>query len=396
MEQARDAGVGLPRERTPRPYTVVQNALQEACARYGISAVDLRVRFREELGNQLPGRNLFLDYCHLNERGIRVAMASAAETLLREFGAATPPGWATLATNAPKPSARTLSLANFLAAQQNWLCGQGRDNIAYYVQGALEADPGIRELLSDSIDVEIRTAQASICQSFERLYRAGGRPSAYYFSPLHTDRDKRSRLLLTEVILETLGQSGESLRTKVGELLKREHGALSHGTDLLQRFYWSHVERASIDPTGRRELAYFRSFRPSSSFVFVCERQAELDLTLTYRTPEEALPGEKLTVRVNGFSLTEPSPSLRWTLVRLRIPAERTQEGLNSLTIDWPLPATPWQDRVRRLSEQIEIGLAPPLYPIYGEIAQFRACAAQREIAPPARRGAATATSTPA
>src|SRR5262249_55842849 len=49
-------------------------------------AVDLREVFREHTGEVLPGRRLFLDYCHLTSEGIRVAMAAVAAEVLNLSG----------------------------------------------------------------------------------------------------------------------------------------------------------------------------------------------------------------------------------------------------------------------------------------------------------------------
>ncbi|MGD2115698.1 MAG: hypothetical protein PVG07_11630, partial [Acidobacteriota bacterium] len=67
----------------PRATTEVRRLLTEAAGRHGFSTVDLRDVFARHTGSPLPGRRLFLDYCHLTLEGMQVAMAAAAEEIRR-------------------------------------------------------------------------------------------------------------------------------------------------------------------------------------------------------------------------------------------------------------------------------------------------------------------------
>ena len=50
--------------------------------KYDYQIVDLPVLFKQYLNGELPGRRLFLDYCHLTTEGIQVAMGAAASCVL--------------------------------------------------------------------------------------------------------------------------------------------------------------------------------------------------------------------------------------------------------------------------------------------------------------------------
>lgn len=370
LEKARDAGVGLPRERSPRPYSVVQNTLRSELARYGILVVDLPRRFSEHLAGELPGRNLFLDYCHLNSEGIRVAMGSAAELLMPKLGSSSM-DWKWLAEAGPRPSSRTVAFANFFAAYHNCFRGQTRETIEFYCREALAADPSIEQMMLDCIDVQVRSAPTAVCRSFERLYEAGGQSSLYYLSPLYSETEKRSMLLLIQVIVDSLRENHADIRMRVDELLKREHGVQSRHINLLEKFYSLRADE--VDSTGRRKLAYFRSFHPESNFLLVCENRLDVQVTLTYRTPEIANFREGAWIEVNGSLVRHLVGTRNWTTVNLVLPAGLLNEGVNSLAIHWALPTTPWQDRLRKMIEHVDISFSPAIYPIYGDIVTLTA-----------------------
>ena len=70
----------------PQLTTAARELLREAARRHGFLAVDLRDVFAEHAGPGLPGRRLFLDYCHLTLEGIQVAMAAVAAEVLNLSG----------------------------------------------------------------------------------------------------------------------------------------------------------------------------------------------------------------------------------------------------------------------------------------------------------------------
>ena len=66
----------------PQATTAAREILRDTARRHGFSLVDLR----EVFATPLPGRRLFLDYCHLTSEGIDVAMAAVAAEVLHLSG----------------------------------------------------------------------------------------------------------------------------------------------------------------------------------------------------------------------------------------------------------------------------------------------------------------------
>ena len=66
----------------PQATTAAREILRSTARRHGFSCVDLREVFAQATGSPLPGRRLFLDYCHLTSEGIHLAMAAVAAEVL--------------------------------------------------------------------------------------------------------------------------------------------------------------------------------------------------------------------------------------------------------------------------------------------------------------------------
>src|SRR5262249_18510822 len=79
LEDGRDAESWDPSfSFSPRASSTVQRALREAATGYNNVVVDVPAVFKQHLGNALPDRRIFLDYCHHTAEGINVVMAQVA------------------------------------------------------------------------------------------------------------------------------------------------------------------------------------------------------------------------------------------------------------------------------------------------------------------------------
>ncbi|HWN41152.1 MAG TPA: hypothetical protein VNW71_02965, partial [Thermoanaerobaculia bacterium] len=74
VDSARYATLGF--LSAPQATTQARELLRELSRKHGFVSVDLREIFASWTEHPLPGRRLFLDYCHLTFEGIQVAMAA--------------------------------------------------------------------------------------------------------------------------------------------------------------------------------------------------------------------------------------------------------------------------------------------------------------------------------
>ncbi len=123
---------------TPRAVSVIQSVLRDCALPGRISVVDLPSCFATWQGGELPGRRLFLDYCHLSAEGIRVAMAATALEVADLLDAGrTRPGIESLMEEIPPPSPYTEATAHFAAALQSSHEGQPASFVSYLCQEAV-------------------------------------------------------------------------------------------------------------------------------------------------------------------------------------------------------------------------------------------------------------------
>ncbi|MBD0256300.1 MAG: hypothetical protein ICV83_11325, partial [Cytophagales bacterium] len=86
LEAARDTALCLRSVSKPRILTVIRDTILAQAPGLGIAVVDLQTEFDRYAGGKLPGKELFLDYCHLTARGMQVAMKATADRLLPLLG----------------------------------------------------------------------------------------------------------------------------------------------------------------------------------------------------------------------------------------------------------------------------------------------------------------------
>lgn len=163
LERARDASVGILIAHSPRCPAAVQALLREESAEHGFHVVDLPRLFEAELGGRLPGRELFLDYCHLTLRGMGIAMTAVAERLGPLLGAGVQDR-ATL--NVPPEQEGT---AHFLAAIHNAHYGQSEEILHHHCSRAATLSRSASDQMRWYIDCASRWPEPWLCESFARV-----------------------------------------------------------------------------------------------------------------------------------------------------------------------------------------------------------------------------------
>lgn len=172
---------------------------------------------------EIPGQRLFLDYCHLNVEGIKVAMAFAAETLLPLLDQ---PGygWDYL-SKIDLPNSRQLEgEAQFLAAVHNGNWGQGSEIIRHFCREALRFYPEVAEMMKLFLDFHIRRAPSPLCKSFDEMYQLKTEAAmGLLFIPIAAfDEDFLNDRLVTEMT-DVLENADIKVRERIDDLIRKEH-----------------------------------------------------------------------------------------------------------------------------------------------------------------------------
>ncbi len=345
---------------------------QRAAEHHGFTRVDLAEVFSKHTGSQLPGRRMFLDYCHFTVEGMKVAMAAVAAGILQQTkhpkrGAP----WETLVRQLPDPeiSAEADATAKFGAAihtAHRQLCiGDEQEMPEFWCREALRASPGIREAMADFAKARLAPLPAVLTAAQHQNYA-----SPYQLTMQHGWKYDFVDAPMLRAIEATAGQDMSPLTVRFAKKLTD----LVHPPFLL----WNPVERFYPEVMGFRDVpgrAFFRAAWPISRFALPGWSLRPLRLCVTLRLPH--IPGWEgkragpVFFKINGYPAGTVTAGEQWSKHLLLVPAAFLTQSINQLSICWP-PLPPcgdaaWENAVSRLEQ----GLEADVHPVFGEIFYF-------------------------
>ncbi len=356
----------------PQATTPARQILREASRRHGFAAVDLPAIFAEHTGTLLPGRRLFLDYCHLTLEGIQVAMAAVAAEVLRLSGMIEgEPDWRTVLSSTPESriALEAEATARFGAAVHGahrlLTVGPKRPILEHWCNAALDASPGIAATFLDFLEARIAPCSAVLTAAQQRNLA-----SPYRLLLQHGWQWDHLDAEILSVLVSILGDEASQ------RILKRR-SIPNEGVDLADPYWhWEPLERFFPEVMRFEDLAERATLRspwPETSFCLVVDGPREVDLQLTARVPA-GNTGE-VGIFLDGRPAGTFQVGERWTRSRLRLPAGLLSTGLHRLTLRWPvLQASGRGDPLLAAIERLEQGLPADLHPIFGEVWSLTAC----------------------
>jgi hypothetical protein len=354
LESARDTALlGKDRTAKPRCYTVIQDTLRGEANRHGIGIIDLPLLFREK-NTHLPDRELFLDYCHLTIKGIRMAMSAVAARLTGREVAAMPESGITL-------SNEVLGSVHFCAAIHHAHCGQPAEIVQYHCRQALSFSPNVRQLMSPFADFSSRTVSSVFCRSFEELIIGG--ELRQYEGGRGLAHPKNRKLMDVELVDAMTGVAGEGLERNVYALRMQEHGLTSTKKDLLEpcysmTFYYGYLTRLT---------PLFLQCRAVSGFFYFVVEEGPVGFELVYRTPA-CIPGQgSIDIGINAADniVARLPPAEKWATVGFTVDKQWLVPGVNRLFITWPVVSGKGEGCGRTFDHDFFNVLFPPLGEIF-------------------------------
>jgi hypothetical protein len=366
LEKARDAHLWDFTHQTPRAFSVTQRALRGFALPGRIAVVDLPSCFATWQRGELPGRRLFLDYCHLSAEGIRVAMAATALQVANLLDAGRPlPGFESLANEIPSPSPSIEATAHFAAALHSSYGGQSGSFISYLCNEAVRQSSEVAQAMRVYLEVQTRSTPTWACSSFERL--------SILATPFLQRYILRNPKLFEPVLLPTIAdaleKNGLPSLAFLDELRKSERSLSEHPRELLDSYH-----RASLEDLDWLEWPthFQRAYSPTSRYPWVSRAPGEVAFTLNLRRTGMSDPGE-CQVRINGICVIRLPLTPQWSTHRFSAPADLVQSGVNWLEIDWPLDLPNGEEEIEYIACEHEHGRFVPLLPTFAEISSLTA-----------------------
>jgi hypothetical protein len=355
----------------PLATSAARELLREGARRHGFLAVDLRDVFTEHTGSGLPGRRLFLDYCHLTLEGTQVAMAAVAAAVLDLSGMLDEEqDWQGLLPRLPSPdiTPEQEAAARFGAAVHTahrlLPTGAKPPLLEPWIAAALDASPGVEAAMLDLVAARCSPAPAvltaaqtrNLASPYRLLLQHGWRWD-------HLDAD------LILAIRNVLERRGRPAGDGIDRLLLEHLAIRAEGTELLAPIYlWEPLERFYPEVMSFADLsqrATLRSPWPETSFCLLCDGERDVDLDLTLRRPEGA---GTVGIAVEGNEIGTAETTERWTRTAFRIERRHLRRGLHRLTLRWPLALRDGETALAAAIERLEIGVAADLHPVFGEL----------------------------
>lgn len=382
LEEARDARVwDWSQSLTPRRLAVTRQQINEHGRRGAATVVDLADVFQEYLRGALPGRRLFLDYCHLTVEGVRVSMAAVAARLLESLTQRRV-AWQALVSQAPAPTAKVEAEGALLGAVHcaHWF--QPRPVVEHYCTQALERSPHTADIMTRLMELQAARTPALLSKAAEQLSQLGGQAAQYLLGRYNIQQ--LDAVLLTSMAnaLEHIGRPGHRVLRKHW---LADHDVAERPIDLLDFYYLSAAGQPQelfwAMPAERRlrQLAtadYYRAYWIESTFAFVARGHHAVRFEMTCRIPDMDGAAETIGVFLNDEPVVELSADGVWRSHVMRAPQKAVREGVNFLRVCWPERHGDQRGKLVSAADHLASEPLRPLFQVFGEIHSFRASAA--------------------
>ncbi len=376
----------------PQATSAARALLADAAERHGLAAVDLRPLFARHTGSVLPGRRMFVDYCHLTLEGMAVAMAGVAEQVLRlipQQGAragAEPRAWREILelSGLPRVAAGPAAAARLGAAVHTahrlLAVGPAAPILAHWCRSALETSPGVARAMLDLAAMRLAYWPVSwpgvLTSALGRLEDSPYRLEFQH--GLRWDGLDGELIRAMGVALEAAGRAeAEELAELLSAAAGRGEGAPTdlargarHLAEPLARLYPDAIAETEAD--GRATL---RSPWPRTGFHllgFPGGGSGPVCLELTARLPP--IPGAEgcrrgsASVHVDGRRLGTLRLTERWRRATIRVPGDLLTPGLHRVDVAWPDPPPVGEAALEAARRRLERGLEADLHPLFGEV----------------------------
>lgn len=347
-----------------------------------LQIIDLEAVFMEYSSEKILGSSFFVDYCHLNPEGYKVAMAAIAHKILSKQTAPTKEvikSWKNLVqkTQLPKVDKSSLAVSYFSAALYNTHLNMpitDKLNIEKYVilfQKAVDCSDSVLDLME--LYVKGRSCQFgagfAMSKSGQKFFELMNSPLDF---PVAQEAPGVDALTIT-CICRTLDVNGRNGKELLKAYQQNYINLLDKGVDLTEPKYieWINANvRMAMDSenSSRRKVPFYKSWWPWSYFTLVSHGESDLEAEITYRIPSHVQSdvNKKVNIAINNQLVAQLSVSHNWTSHKIIIPQKMIVNGFNHLSLEWP--ELTQNENICSLKQRYAKGLKVEFYPVLGEV----------------------------
>lgn len=357
LQEARDTAVFGRANSCGRNLEMSREWLKKMTVKYGFHCVDLPAIFQHHLGGALPGRQLFLDYCHMTEEGITLAVTHIANAAVKAlYPAAAAPG-----SIPPRQlSAGQKAMAHIFAAMHNAHNGQPQEIVTYHCRMAVQLSGTVNGFVKQYAALASRKVSNVIGKNYEAIL-ANGYAEQYSNGHLllHPRGEKAMDISLVDIMVNVMQETGTDIRSAVERCRITEHAAAA--TNLLAPYYALH----NYQDAGVPRSAYYKCTQPESTFYYITGGAAAATLTACARHTGAYAGTLPVNVYVNDVLIAFWELAADWQTYRCAIPAEHLRTAVNRIRLcSKPVAALP----LAAPPQPALSSLYDLLYPAFGEI----------------------------
>ncbi len=241
--------------------------------------------------------------------------------------------------------------------------------LEYWCREALRTSPGVEQAMVDFVAVRTARCPTVLTAAQQRNFASPYRLTFQH--GWHYDYLDVDVIAAIAAVLENRPAHREIQRMLLAFSVPPE------GIDLAYPpFYlWEPLERCYPDVMVFEDLMQWATHRapwPVTSFCLICDATRKVDLTLTARLPtvEQSTPchNEPVRVTVNGQPTGVVAVGPRWGKEGVRLHRQVLKEGINKVSLHWPMPSITGEAALAAASARLERGLEADVHPIFGEI----------------------------
>jgi hypothetical protein len=369
LGRARDAQCGLPIELTPRCPAPVQERVRRRSETDGFDLVDLPRSFAA--ADQSPGRELFLDYCHLSLAGIERAARSVAAQLRHRLDGRLdghppprPDRADGMATQVIQIAPIHEATAHFLAGVHNAHVGAPMEIVSQRFDQALRICSDVGRTMLEFLDFRNRRKPDWMCASFDAACESP--LMRRYLSSLPRPwQETLGDVPLFRALEQALERHGVDAVAPMEKVRRAQSGRSSGRVNVLA-FHGAPVLLMSL-----RRSAFLACYQQQERFHLIAREPGPVRLRVTWRVPA-GQPGAPATIRFNGIQVGAGEVRDRWSSVSVEVAGELVRAGTNDIEIRWPpcdgAPAQP-----ERLELDGGWGIPPRMFHVFGELQRLTA-----------------------
>ncbi|MEL7003263.1 MAG: hypothetical protein AAFN93_11095 [Bacteroidota bacterium] len=344
-----------------RILDVISETLIEESERLKLGLINLPEVFKDYLDGELPGRNIFIDYCHLNEIGINLVAESVAQSITKT---------SVDSPNPVKPSDQVRALAHLSAAVHNAHYGQHSEILNYLCETAIESQPEVAiDFMKCYIDFSSRKVSNLICKSHETLIDnelLNQFDSGHGFR--HAKYKKMMDLELVDVMTDLLNKRNIDINESIDDIRAKNHGVAGRKIDLLESYY----SKYSFDKVLNDRESVYRASNLESSFILISDENHDVNVQITYRTPGRQHDKDFVEFYINDEYLTSLKQSSNWNTKIFTIKADKVKAGVNKLIIKWPFNTPIKFEELLPQEKSVDM-IMQRMMQVFGEIHSFTA-----------------------